>query len=246
MQTVVSLTDRGLELATGILAPRVVASSPDTVYVALLATTATLLGGDHVRLHLSIDTQRRLEIHDVAGTVAYDGRGAAARWDVTVSVGPGADLVWHGEPLVVSDGADVRRTLHAGVAAGGRLLMRDTVALGRAGQAGGRLSCRTRIEYAGRPALVEDLALGDPSLDVLSGRRVVETVTAVGWRPPAETDTFELAVPGAVDRSLLDDAHTSTQAATWSRWLAAMGGCGLPGRLVTGGSRYGPSGTSQG
>ena len=45
-------------------------------------------------------------VTDVAGTVAYDGRGVGARWDVTVSVAAGATLSWHGEPLVVSDGAE--------------------------------------------------------------------------------------------------------------------------------------------
>ena len=42
---------------------------------ALLATTATLLGGDTLRLAVEVGPGLRLDLRDVAGTVAYHGRG---------------------------------------------------------------------------------------------------------------------------------------------------------------------------
>ena len=91
-----------------------------------------------------------------------------ARWPTTVagsaawSTPPCActtarTLTWAGEPLVVADGSSVTRHLRADVSEGGRLLLRDRVALGRSGQDGGRLDCHTTLTYAGRPALVEHL-----------------------------------------------------------------------------------------
>ena len=61
------------------------------------------------------------------------------------------------EPLVVADGAEVTRHLRVDVADGGRLLLRDQVALGGSGQAGGRLDSHTTMTYVGRPALGEQL-----------------------------------------------------------------------------------------
>jgi urease accessory protein len=182
--------------------------------VALVATTATLLGGDELRLDVEVGPGLRLELQDVAGTVAYHGRGRSCRIDAHLRVHEGSVLTWSGEPLVVAEGAEVTRSVRAEVAGGGRLLVRDQVALGRAGERGGDLRCRTDISYAGRPALVEELdlrstaaegavagtarayAVGPPDgagvvhdvgdrVALVGMARVVDTVTAVGWRPVA-------------------------------------------------------------
>ena len=120
-----------VRLRGGLLSPRLLRSPAGTARVALVATGATLLGGDRVSLDLRVGDGATLELVDVAGTVAYDGRGAPAHWDVSVAVGAGSTLVWHGEPLVVAEGARVERTMHVQVEQAGRLLLRDRVALGR-------------------------------------------------------------------------------------------------------------------
>lgn len=222
--TRVALGGDGIDLAAGLLAPRLVSRTASRAEVALLATTATLLGGDHVRIELAVAAGHTLVVTDVAGTVAYDGRGAAARWDVALTVGSGATLIWHGEPLVVSDGADVRRTLTGAVADGGRLLLRDTVALGRIGQDGGRLTCRTRLSLTGVPAVVEDLALdADLAPGLLGAARVVDSVTALGWRPAPAASSYSLAVDGALHRDLVAAGHESSAAAVWASWRTALG-----------------------
>ena len=210
-----------VELASGLFAPRVVTRDAEGAHVALVATTATLLGGDELRLAVEVGPGLRLDLRDVAGTVAYHGRGLGCLVDVSLTVHEGATLAWAGEPLVVADGAEVTRVLCADVADGGRLLLRDRVALGRVGQAGGVLHCHTAMTYAGRPALVEDLEMC-PGLGpgVLGSARVVDSVTALGWRPaaPPGVTAYQLEEPGALARQLLTDAHDSTLGPVWDAW----------------------------
>ena len=98
-------------LRQGLLRPQVVASGADRCRIGLLATTALLLGGDVVELDVRVGPGARLDLFDVAGTVAYHGRGEPSGWHVRVALAEGAALTYAGEPFVVGDGADVTRTL---------------------------------------------------------------------------------------------------------------------------------------
>jgi urease accessory protein len=227
-----------VHLRGGLLAPRVLRRDPSSVHVMLVATTATLLGGDVVELEVEVGDGLRLDLGEVAGTVAYHGRGRAAVVSTRVRVGTGATLTWAGEPLVVCDGARVERRLVADVDEGGRLLVRDHVALGRSGERGGSLECHTELGYGGTPALVETLDLGDGSdrdaPAMLGGARVVDTVTALGWRPDAVAGTGErpwppdgvsvyaLAAPGAQARNLVHASHASAMPRVWGAWAATI------------------------
>lgn len=232
-----------LDLRSGLVSPRVVSQGAASAQVALIATTATLLGGDELRLDVEVGPGLRLDLNDVAGTVAYHGRGQGCLVAVSLTIHPGAVLVWAGEPLVVCDGAQVFRTLDVSVADTGRLLLRDRVALGRTGQVGGDLTCRTTMTYAARPALVEELTVGGVSsgVGVLGGSRVVDSVTALGWRPgagaapdavraPRHTEpraaqppaVFTLHEPGALARQLVTDAHDSALPGTWCAWVSEL------------------------
>ena len=215
-----------LELATGLVAPRVIRHGPTAAEVSLIATTATLLGGDILRLVVEVGPGLRLDLRDVAGTVAYHGRGLGCVVDVSLRVHEGATLSWASEPLVVADGAEVTRHLRIAVADGGRLLLRDQVALGRSGQEGGRLDCHTTMTYAGRPALVEQLEVRSGlAPGALGDARVVDSVTGLGWRPetPAGHAAYRLHEPGAQSRQLLTQSHTSTLPALWDDWTRQLG-----------------------
>lgn len=190
-------------LQTGLLRPQPLHGPPDRCRIGLLATTALLLGGDHVELDVQVGPGATLELVDVAGTVAYDGRGRSASWSVRVAVAEGGRLRWSGEPLVVADGADVSRDLHLELAGGTTALLRETAVLGRAGQLGGVLRTRTRVHLEGRPVLVEDTEL-DPathrrSPGMLGGLRVLDTLLALGADPPGPAvdglTVFRLAGP---------------------------------------------------
>lgn len=219
-----------LVLRSGLLTPRLLGTSLGVARVALVASTAMLLAGDVMRLRVEVGKGMHLDLQDVAATVAYNGRGGTARWDVSITVGQDATFVWHGEPLVVAHGADVVRTLRVDVATGGRLLLRDIIVLGRHGERGGSLRCETRTSYAGRPLIVEQLDLVDHGSGlrfgpgVVGDHRVVETLTWVG-DPVPPTDGWEqgnvvrmdLAGPGLVARHLGSATHASPLEPGWVR-----------------------------
>jgi len=186
-----------------------VAAGPASCRIGLLATTALLLGGDVVGLDVRVGPGARLDLFDVAGTVANHGRGRPSAWHVRVDVAAGAVLTYTGEPFVVADGADVTRSLEVDLADDAAVVLRDTVVLGRAGQVGGRLRSLTTLRRAGRPVLVEDQRLDPDHLrgapGMLGTHRVLDTLTCLGRAQPLTTT--------ATSYALLDGAGTL------SRWL---------------------------
>lgn len=196
-------------LRQGLLRPQVVASGPERCRIGLLATTALLLGGDVVELEVRLGPGARLDLFDVAGTVAYHGRGEPSGWHVRFELAEGASLTYAGEPFVVGDGADVTRTLDLDLAPGAAAAVRDTLVLGRAGQRGGRLRSLTTVRIDGRAALVEDQLLDPDRLRAAPGLlgpyRVLDTLLWLGEARPEPT--------GATTYALVDGAGTL------SRWL---------------------------
>ena len=204
----------------GLLRAQVVHSTGDWCRIGLLATTALLLGGDEVELRIRVGPGTRLDLFDVAGTVAFDGRGAAARWTTSVTVEPGGTFRWSGQPLVVADGADVTRTLELDVDTTARALLRDTIVLGRTGESGGRLRSRTTIRRTGQLVALEGQDL-DPEVrrlpGVLGDLRVLDTITAL---PAASTS--EPGTRSAVDvpsEGLLSRFDLFGGAGTLTRYL---------------------------
>lgn len=192
-------------LRSGLLRPQQVHGPEDRCRIGLLATTALLLGGDVVELDVEVGPGATLELFDVAGTVAYDGRGRPARWEVRVRVGEGGRLRWSGAPFVVGDGADVTRSLVLELEPGAQALLRETLVLGRVGQTGGRVRSRTEISRSNRPVLVEDLDL-DPLRHrrlpgMLGPWRVLDSVLALGLSAasaeagPADEGLVRFALP---------------------------------------------------
>jgi len=215
------------------MAPRLLGTSHGAARVALVATTATLLAGDVMQLRVGVGHGLRLDLSEITATVAYNGRGGTACWNVSIEIAQDGILVWDGEPLVVAEGADVVRTLRVEVAEGGRFLMRDVVVLGRYGERGGSLRCETRTSYAGRPLIVERLDLVDHESGpagpgsgpgVLGDHRVLETVTWVGDPVPSDAvpddddiTRMDLAGPGLIARHLGPVTHASPLAESWDR-----------------------------
>lgn len=197
--------------STGLVRPQVVHARAGWCRIGLLATTALLLGGDEVELQVSLGAGARLDLFDVAGTVAYDGHGAPARWRTTVELEAGALLTWSGLPFVVATGADVTRTLAVELDPTAGALVRDTIILGRHGECGGRFTSSTTLRVGDRLALVEHQHL-DPALRTLPGmlgpNRVLDTITALGAvsrpdRPTAQLSHFQLVGgAGTVSRYL--------------------------------------------
>lgn len=205
------------------LHPRIVHLGIGSCRVALVQDGALLLCGDSVRLEVFVGPGARLELVEPAGTVAYAMRGGSASWDVDVTVAPGGVLVWHGQPFVVAEGADVRRTMTARLEESASLLLRETLVLGRAHEGPGRLHARTLVEQASRPVLVEELHLGPgcPNVGVLGEHRVLDTVLVCGSRPSAPlphvdgVHELRLAEEAAMWRGIGLASHEVSLAPTW-------------------------------
>jgi urease accessory protein len=179
----------------------------DGVRVALVPEQAVLLAGDHVTVTVRVGAGQRLEILETGGTVAYAMRGGQARWDVRVVVEEGGSLVWHGEPFVVAQGADVLRSTTIDLAAGACLRLRETLVLGRSGEGPGTLVSRTDVHREGVPVLVEELdaALG------LGSHRVVDQVLTLGGVEASATvpEVMVLEGGGLLHRWLGTETHAS-------------------------------------
>jgi urease accessory protein len=199
-------------LRAGLLVPRLLPAADGGVRVALVASTALLLAGDRVVVEVSVGPGLRLDVTEVAGTVAYAMRGAGARWDARVELGAGAGLTWAGLPFVVADGARVCRATDVDLGLGAAAALRETLVLGRTGQEGGVLDTRTRVRLDGRPLLAESLRLDprarrDPT--ALAGARCLDTVTLIGHRLVDHPDVLQLDATGSFARRLVDHLHDS-------------------------------------
>ena len=202
-----------VRLTQGLLRPQVVAATAERCRIGLLATTALLLGGDVVEVEVRVGAGARLDLFDVAGTVTYHGRGEPSAWHVRLELAAGARLSYAGEPFVVSDGADVERTLRVDLEPDAAAVVRDTVVLGRTGQTGGRLRSFTTVSRGGRPVLLEDQRLDPGRLrsgpGLLGPHRVLDTVAWLGAAPTPRTPT------AATTYALVDGAGTI------ARWLGS-------------------------
>jgi urease accessory protein len=206
--------------------PRVLARRGAGAAVALVATRATLIAGDAIHLSVTVGPGAALEIVEVGATVAHHARGGPqARITVRLVVAPGGALVWCGRPLIAAAGCRACRDTVAEVGAGGRLLLGDAVALGRARERPGELVARTRITCDGVPLLEETLDTRDletlSSPVVLAGRRILRSLTLAGIvddDPPA--GSMLAAGPGVLWRSLRDEESPTAEIA--GRWRSLV------------------------
>ena len=64
-----------LTLTGGPIGPRVLRVAENGARIGLVATTALLLGGDHIDIEIDVGPGAWLELVETAGTVAYDADG---------------------------------------------------------------------------------------------------------------------------------------------------------------------------
>ncbi len=203
--------------------------------VALVATTALLLGGDEVEFDVRVGRGGWLDIVETAGTVAYDARGVGSSWRVRAEVAENGRLTWNGEPFVIADLADVSRSTVLRLAPGATACLRETLVFGRAGEVGGALRGSTRVLLDGQDLLVEDMDLAGPAdrrmPGVLGSRRVLDTVLLAGVRAPSTSTStppappgvrYELAGPGTLARVLAGDTDRTGLDAVWRDWSALV------------------------
>lgn len=212
-----------------VLRPMLLSSGNRQARVFLVSDGAMLLAGDRIELTIDVGPGVHLEIGEAAGLVAYAMRGGTAWFDAEVVVREDARLTWHGEPFVVAEGADVRRTLAIGLEPAARLALRDSVLLGRHQEGLGSLDHHLTVtEAGGRPVLVEHLALGrhSASWGAMGEHRAVGSVLALGFDVPRDLCTdhrYDLERGGTLWRDLARQGHLLDLAAVWGEVVELVG-----------------------
>ncbi len=174
--------------------PLVVRETADAVY--LVGAAAGPLGGDKLRVEVSVGDGARLTVRSAAATLAQPGpEGGRSRLTASFSVGAGGSLRWRPEPLVSVRGSDhtIDTTVVLGESAS--LIMQDELVLGRDHEESGRVRSRLRIERGGTPLLAHDLDVGGDapgwsSAAVLGSARAVVSIVLVGADAPTEARTL--------------------------------------------------------
>lgn len=218
------------------LRPMLLGSGADHARVALVPDGALLLAGDAVRLDVEVGPGIRLELVEPSGTVAFDMRGGDASWDVRLGLARDATVVWAGEPFVVASGARVRRSTAVDLGPGARLVLRETLVMGRHGERGGHLGHQWSAHGPGGvPLLVEETVLDDRAglPGILGGHRALGTVVGLGVRLDPDLcpeGRLDLECGGTVWRGLAHEAHRAVPVDAWRALLAACpgGGTALP------------------
>lgn len=202
-----------------VLRPVLLGSGRDWARVALVAEGALLLAGDRVTVSVDVGPGVRLTVIEPSGVVAYAMRGRNAAWNVDIYQRTGSSLVWQGQPFVVAAGAVVDRRTSVDLHAGARLLLRETLVLGRTGEAAGTVRTRSEVRRCGLPVLVEELALGPAAQvpGILGHHRVVDSVLALGRQALEHTARLDLDAEGHLYRDLVRQTHESGLGCVWDR-----------------------------
>jgi urease accessory protein len=221
--------------------------------VHLVQAAGGPVGGDDLALDVTVGAGSELAVCSAAATVALPGPHAeAAHWTVRATVA-GA-LRWWPEPTVVCAGADYRARLSVDLTDGARLVLREQVVLGRAGEPGGRYRGRLTVRVAGVPLLDTETVL-DGADDALSGPtgsagfRVFGSVLVAGPDLPkldetahADADVRSAVLPlegpgylilalgrtAAVVDAALDQASVARWRSELMRCSGPNGGNGMP------------------
>ena len=213
--------------------PRSDSPDPEVVF---LNTAGGLTGGDHLSFELDLAQGTKATAATQTAERAYASIGGVAKLDVTLKVGAGAALDWLPQETILFDHSalDRRTTVHLGE--GARLLMVETVVLGRRamGETIATLDFRDRrlvLDAEGAPIFAEPLAITQDTLNRratpagLAGARAFSTIVMIA--PDAEDNLDAL-------RRLLAD-RPNAGATAWDGRLVvrAMADDAFPLRQLT-------------
>jgi urease accessory protein len=210
------------------LAGRPLQISGNWVRLALVGIHLAMLAGDVIDVQIQVGAGAVLEVIEPSGMVAYDADGQRSIWRLAATVGAGATLIWQGATFVAAQGSNVQRNTELVLRPNARVLLKETLVLGRSGESNIRLNSRTQALLKEQELLVEELAMTPDTwrLPGIGGAsKVISTVMALGMRPSGDTtgaQRLDLAGPGALWRSLAAAAHSAEMVAepVFRRWCS--------------------------
>jgi urease accessory protein len=183
------LTDLHQSGSAKVFLPKVHGPVPEVVF---LNTSGGLTGGDRLMFSLALGDGAQAVATTQTAERAYASSAGRAVMDVVLTLGAGARLDWLPQETILFDRSTLARRTRADLGPGARLILSETVVLGRAamGETVRELefSDWREVRQQGRPVLVEPLRITAATLAAgpaaLDGARALATVALVA--PGAE------------------------------------------------------------
>ncbi|WP_062218501.1 urease accessory protein UreD [Aureimonas sp. D3] len=139
----------------------------------LINTAGGLTGGDALRQSFEVEPSGALRVTTQACERIYRSTGADARLTTRLTVAPNAALSYLPQETILFDGGRLSRSLDVDAASSSRLLLCESVVLGREAMGEsvttGALRDRWRVRREGQLILADDLKLGSDIAE-LTGR----------------------------------------------------------------------------
>jgi len=172
---------------------------PRTCHVYVLHPPGGIVGGDRLRVDVSVAAGAHALLTTPAATNVYRSAGPRARQRQHLRVASGGALEWLPQETILFDGADVELGTRVDLAAGARLVALETLCFGLPARAEAFLRgrCRQTLELwqDGRPLLFERGCF-DGAAPVaaarwgLGGAPLLGTLLAAPAPPPAVLDAL--------------------------------------------------------
>lgn len=168
--------------------------------VHLVGGAAGPLGGDRLRIEVSVGPGATLTLRTVAASLALPGPdGAPSQLEISASVAAGGHLSWLPEPLIAAHACRHTTQTTIDVAAGASLWWRDELQCGRHNEQPGDVRLLTKLRVAGAEIYRHDLAVGPDAPNwsspaVLADARSIGTLLIVddAWREYGPPPTLVL------------------------------------------------------
>ncbi|WP_415714889.1 urease accessory protein UreD [Roseibium sp.] len=202
--------------AAKIRLPRVYGAPPTAV---LLNTAGGLTGGDRLGYDIDVESDAHAIVTSQTAERAYRSSDGTANVRVTLQAGQASTLEWLPQETILFDRSRLKRTVTADLHATARLMLLETVVLGRTAM-GEQVNSvffkdSWRIRHDGNLVFADDIRLDGNPAEILAG-----PATGNGKHVFA---TFADCVPDAEDRlnfarSCLEGIPENTTRAATSAW----------------------------
>jgi urease accessory protein len=131
--------------------------------IHLVAGAFGPLGGDELRLRVTLEPGTALEMAALAATLVLPSRtGEPSSMQILLEVADGARLLMAMPVTVLASGACHTTEVRADLAPDAELHFREETVRGRSGEAGGDITAHTTIDVGAAPVLRQTIAFDEP------------------------------------------------------------------------------------
>ena len=181
------LAERYASSPARLLTPRTHGEAPEAV---LANTAGGVAGGDSLSVTVACGPSAEGVVSGQAAEKIYRALDAPAQMQTTLRLDAAATLEWLPQETILFDGALLNRKINIDLAADARLLMAETIVLGRKAHnetfASGRLTDSWRIDRAGQPVWRDRMLVkgGGDSLFTATGFRSARALATMIYSAP--------------------------------------------------------------